>query len=198
MKLPTSPSPLDKPGPADFGDTSGEDRTLESAIAWPKVLEDQLADDRNFIENEKRLCPLPRSVTVEKVLKQFFENAKQTSTSRGTVAAREISEGLQHVFNSALGTALLYGFERFQYVELLQAHPDIPLTKLFGAEHLLRLFVMLPNQLMYERVGPDSAHVVGLNQLLKYLAEHFEEFFVAEYDMATPEYMRAQAAFGVD
>ena len=92
---------------------------------------------------------MPRSVTVEKVLKQFFENAKQTSTSRGTVAAREISEGLQHVFNSALGTALLYGFERFQYVELLQAHPDIPLTKLFGAEHLLRLFVMLPNQLMY-------------------------------------------------
>ena len=47
-------------------------------------------------------------------------------------------------------------------------------------------------------MGPDSAHVVGLNQLLKYLAEHFEEFFVAEYDMATPEYMRAQAAFGVD
>ena len=90
------------------------------------------------------------------MLKQFFENAKQTSTSRGTVAAREISEGLQHVFNSALGTALLYGFERFQYVELLQAHPDIPLTKLFGAEHLLRLFVMLPNQLMYVMSHSDE------------------------------------------
>jgi hypothetical protein len=40
--------------------------------------------------------------------------------------------------------------------------------------------------------------VVGLNQLLKFLAENKSEYFVDEYDMATPEYMRAQAAFGAE
>jgi hypothetical protein len=47
-----------------------------------------------------------------------------------------------------------------------------------------------------ERLPPCAS--VGLNQLLKYLAENFSQYFVDEYDMATPEYMRAQAAFGVE
>jgi hypothetical protein len=40
---------------------------------------------------------------------------------------------------------------------------------------ICRLFVLLPQQLAYEKVEASSNYVVGLNQLLKFLAANFDE-----------------------
>jgi mortality factor 4-like protein 1 len=52
----------------------------------------------------------------------------------------EVIHGLRIYFNKALGTMLLYRFERLQYADIMRQYPNKELVDLYGAEHLLRLF----------------------------------------------------------
>jgi mortality factor 4-like protein 1 len=43
-------------------------------------------------------------------------------------------------FDRALGSILLYPFERQQYLEAISNNPNAAMSELYGGEHLLRLF----------------------------------------------------------
>jgi mortality factor 4-like protein 1 len=63
-----------------------------------------------------------------------------TWPSRSTALLSEIIAGITLYFDKALGNNLLYRFERAQYVEQRRAAGDKPMSEIYGAEHLLRLF----------------------------------------------------------
>lgn len=52
----------------------------------------------------------------------------------------EVFDGIRIYFNKALGTMLLYRFERNQYADIKRQNPEKDLVDIYGAEHLLRLF----------------------------------------------------------
>ncbi len=52
------------------------------------------------------------------------------------------AEGIRLYFDKALGSLLLYKFERQQYSEILKNSPNKAMSEVYGAEHLLRLLGM--------------------------------------------------------
>lgn len=56
----------------------------------------------------------------------------------------EVMSGIVLYFDKALGNILLYRFERAQYVDIRRKTAEArPMSEIYGAEHLLRLFGQL-------------------------------------------------------
>lgn len=77
----------------------------------------------------------------------FFHLYTRKGIADGVIyrIAAEVAHGLRLYFNKSLGHNLLYKFERGQYAEQRQmmvakGDEDPEMSKIYGAEHLLRLF----------------------------------------------------------
>ena len=84
-------------------------------------------------------------------------------------------------------------FERPQYAEILADHPDAPMSQVYGAPHLLRLFVRIGAMLAYTPLDEKSLALLlnYLHDFLKYLAKNSATLFSAsDYEVAPPEYHR--------
>jgi mortality factor 4-like protein 1 len=72
------------------------------------------------------------------VLKQFTDLKSKKQGQIQTV--QEVMEGIKVYFDRALGTILLYRFERKQFDDIRAKYPNTAASDIYGAEHLLRLF----------------------------------------------------------
>jgi len=72
----------------------------------------------------------------------------------------EVVQGIKQYFDRAVGRVLLYKFERPQYKELSEAKKGTSNCDIYGAEHLLRLFVKLPELLASTDMEKDEITVL--------------------------------------
>ncbi|KAJ1676043.1 Esa1p-associated factor [Spiromyces aspiralis] len=200
-----------KQGNADEKDSAAM-RRPEIKVPIPNALKVLLVNDWEYITKDKLLVPLPRSPTVAQLLDNYRAYRREHHDSkrpkRDQDITDEIIEGLKLYFDKALGNLLLYRFERYQYQRMLQNHPSKPMSDIYGAEHLLRLFVQLPTLIAQTNMDDDAVAVLKeyLNDLMRqelptspythimYMQKHSKALFSEEYENASPAYVSVAKA----
>jgi len=160
--------------------TASSSSSSDPKLRVPGILKKQLVTDWENITRKQQLVPLPRSPSVNAIFNEFefhrlhcFGGATRGSTHEIYVAqTHEVCCALKNYFNRALGAVLLYRFERPQFREWHEKCNAIgegknkmlneseggggmtsELSSVYGAEHLLRLFVKLPDLLAATDLG---------------------------------------------
>ncbi|XP_055804464.1 protein MRG1 [Solanum dulcamara] len=150
-------------------------------IQIPSTLKKQLVDDWEFIMHQNKLVKLPRSPTVDDILTKYLEY-RSKKDGMMTDSAGEILNGIRCYFDNALPALLLYKKERQQYHEAVSDNASP--SSVYGAEHLLRLFVKLPEIIAYAKIDEESLTKLQQKFLdfLKFLQKNQGTFFLSAYD----------------
>ncbi|KAK1276512.1 hypothetical protein QJS04_geneDACA001689 [Acorus gramineus] len=150
-------------------------------IEIPLTLKKQLVDDWEFVTELGKLVKLPRTPNVDNILKKYLEY-RTKKDNKIAESIGEILKGLRCYFDKALPVMLLYKEERKQYREMVV--DNVSPSTVYGAEHLLRLFVKLPELLAYVNMEEEASAKLQkkLFDFLKYLEKNQSSFFLSTYD----------------
>lgn len=166
----------------------------EIALHVPDLLKALLVDDWEYVTKDHKIVKLPASPNVVTILTKY-KNSKAEDLQKSTSTAEaevldEVVAGIKTYFDKALGNMLLYRYERQQYLEVTKAHKNKEMSEIYGAPHLLRLFVTFPGLLAQTNMDPQSTSVlrVHLEDFLQFLTRHHGEFFKKEYEDTSQRY----------
>ncbi|KAI8907192.1 MRG-domain-containing protein [Gorgonomyces haynaldii] len=171
----------------------------EIKIMIPDALKTLLVEDWESVTKNQKLVALPRAINVNDVLNRYQDYIKEGQRRRGAREGRsdeslgEVIDGLRVYFDRALGNILLYRFERQQYVDIKKQYPEKAMSEIYGAEHLLRLFVHMPSIIAHTNMEQDAVHILKdhFTQFLGYLLKFQKELFIEDYEPAPPSYVQA-------
>jgi len=140
--------------------------------------------------------PLPRNPNVVNILQAYSTAEKSARPKRPGSAEADIFEevisGIQVYFDRCLGNILLYRFERQQYVDIRRSNDGKEMSEIYGAEHLLRLFVSLPGLIAHTSMDQQSIQTLKdhIEGILKYMAKTRDDLFVKNYEDTSAQYQR--------
>lgn len=178
-------------------------RKPDMKLNVPEALKVQLVDDWEAVTKNNQLVPLPRKPNVLDILQEFKDHVlkmgKQTSLRDPELILPTITSGLQVYFDRSLGANLLYRFERPQYAEIRKTYVTGPkvvvgqekeMSAIYGAEHLLRMLVSLPQMVASSTMDGESVGLVKdyVNELLVFLVDERSRFFLTEYESSSLQY----------
>lgn len=168
-------------------------RPLQDFVKLPDELKPILVDDWDFVTRQKMLFHLPAKVTVDAILKKYMEEKSKAQTVDNE-ELKEMVSGLKEYFNVLLGTQLLYKFERPQYGDIIEKHPNRTVSHLYGAPHFIRFFIRMRAVLAVDTgLSPKSLKTLlhWVNDVLSYMKNHISCLYdVNEYQTAPADYHR--------
>jgi len=131
----------------------------EIKIKIPGALKKQLVNDWEWVTRDLKLADLPKKKhTVTSIMDDYLASKKRVAATQKITD--EVVQGIKQYFDRAVGRVLLYKFERPQYRELNEAKKGTSNCDIYGAEHLLRLFVKLPELLASTDMEKDETTVL--------------------------------------
>ncbi|CAB4441732.1 unnamed protein product [Rhizophagus irregularis] len=152
-------------------------------IPVPDPLRAILVQDWENIDKSSLVVPLPRKPSVKDIISQYrtYRNKKGGQESDGI--ANEVIDGVQFYFNKCLRSRLLYTSERQQYRGIRNKFEQLDNSQIYGAEHLLRLFVSFPQLISNMNLAEDTLDTLKyhLSDFLNFLNDHRKEYFIDEY-----------------
>ncbi|KAI9464005.1 MRG-domain-containing protein [Lactarius psammicola] len=177
-------------------------RRPEMRLVVPDTLKVLLVDDWEAVTKNNQLVTLPRSPTVSEILEEFKQHilgSPPPNLRDPQVVLPTIVSGLQVYFDKALGSNLLYRFERPQYADIrkryvtgptVQVSQEREMSSIYGAEHLLRMIVSLPAMVAGSTMDPESVGLVRdyVTELMTYMMDQRARLFQREYDSASLQY----------
>ncbi|XP_027289047.1 mortality factor 4-like protein 2 [Cricetulus griseus] len=133
-----------------------------------QMLKACLVEDWDLVNKQRQLFQLPAETNVDHILENYVTFMKsQGKSDNAEYSIDEFVYGIREYFNKMLGTQLLCQFEKPQYAEILLAYPDIPMSQIYGAPHLLRLFM---------NIGTTLAHLPFNRHSLLYVYRYMHGF----------------------
>jgi len=166
------------------------------SLELPFVLQKILAEDYDMVCNQKNLIMMPVAYTVTEILTGFADQRLRSNENRPLNT--NILSDLRVFFDSALGTLLLYRFERLQYQEIQQKMKEPgakkKLSDYYGSHHLLRLFHLLPNFMEQSGLPEESSNLIlfYVSEILEFMEKNVNELFsVKAHTPATETYCRS-------
>ncbi|KAL5514060.1 hypothetical protein ACEPAG_2821 [Sanghuangporus baumii] len=176
-------------------------RKPDMRLIIPDILKVQLVDDWENITKNSQLVSLPRAPNVDQLLQEFqsWALSQKEQLPRAPSLLPSITAGLRLYFDRALGSRLLYRFERPQYLN--QRHKYVTgshvmvgsqkeMSEIYGAEHLLRMISILPAMVSSSKMDPDSVNILTdyVHWLLKYMVQERDRIFLKEYEQSSAQY----------
>jgi mortality factor 4-like protein 1 len=170
----------------------------EISVEIPKLLRGVLFEDWKKIVGLGYLVSIPRRPSVSDIVRHYQEDVLAATPREPAEqqALRELCAGIVRYFDRALGLLLLYRVERLQYLDILESYPAVPMSQLYGAEHLLRMCVKLPDVTSLDVLGkmrPEEVFVLNshMQSLIRYMVRRAGELFGGHnYENQAPEYQR--------
>ena len=144
------------------------------------MLKSKLVTEWDAITRENKLVRLPKEGhTVASILDEFEDAMDKREPWV------EIVEGLKSYFDKTLKQMLLYPQEETQAEKVLRGSKRP--RDVYGAEHLLRLFVKLPDILPFTNLDEESLEtlVARLGAIVRYIADRSGELFSDEEDKSS-------------
>ncbi|MDI1491944.1 MAG: Esa1p-associated factor [Ramalina farinacea] len=188
------------------GEVEKEDSFLSRPairLPLPDHLKSILVDDWEYVTKSLSLVPLPSPHPVNSILDTYFDETKghRRLGSAEADLLEEVVMGMKDYFEQCLGRILLYRFERQQYYEV-RAGMDRGggefegrkgVGDVYGAEHLCRLFVSLPELIAQTNMDAQSVKKLKeeITALTNWMAKNSARFMTQAYQVANPEYVDA-------
>ncbi|RQM05303.1 hypothetical protein DH86_00001854 [Scytalidium sp. 3C] len=169
-------------------------------ILIPDHIKAILVDDWENVTKNCQLVPLPAAHPVNSILNDYieFEKPKRMEGSAAADILEEVVAGLKEYFDKCLGRILLYRFERNQYLEVRELWTkgkgewaDKGAGDTYGAEHLCRLLVSLPELIAQTNMDVQSVNRLReeLSKLTNWLGKNATTYFVSEYETPSQDYI---------
>lgn len=160
----------------------------EIKLKIPGQIKKFLITDWENITRRKLTTQSPATHTIASIFTEYLESKSKNKENHEIV--HEVVEGVKEYFNRAIGVLLLYRFERPQYTDLLPTiNEKTDACSVYGAVHLARLFVKLPELLSHTKMTTQEKSLVQskLGDFLKWLAKK-PDLFSDEYQTTDREY----------